>query len=232
MRLPCGEARPRRKDANGIKLETTTDDREDDARTRGDREAGAEAGEERGEEGSCGGRGSGRNRGSSRRRRRGDGAPRRAQRRRRTTRVLAFESARRVGGVAPRTRHADEPGVWIKIAKKGSGIPSVTHAEALDVALCYGWIDGQARSVDETWYVQKFTPAPGAQPVVEAQPREGRGADRGGPDAAGRAGRDRAREGGRALGRGVRRPGGGDRAGRPARRRSTRARPRQRSSRP
>jgi uncharacterized protein YdeI (YjbR/CyaY-like superfamily) len=55
-------------------------------------------------------------------------------------------------------QHAALPGVWLKIAKKGSGIPSVTHAEALDVALCYGWIDGQRRSVDETWFVQKYTP--------------------------------------------------------------------------
>jgi uncharacterized protein YdeI (YjbR/CyaY-like superfamily) len=48
--------------------------------------------------------------------------------------------------------------VWVRFAKKGSGIPSVTYAEALDAALCYGWIDGQSRSVDETWYLQKFTP--------------------------------------------------------------------------
>jgi uncharacterized protein YdeI (YjbR/CyaY-like superfamily) len=50
------------------------------------------------------------------------------------------------------------PGVWIKVAKKGSGIPSVTRDQALDVALCHGWIDGQARSLDETWYLQKYTP--------------------------------------------------------------------------
>jgi uncharacterized protein YdeI (YjbR/CyaY-like superfamily) len=50
------------------------------------------------------------------------------------------------------------PGVWIKLAKKGSGIASVTYAEALDVALCHGWIDGQTRSIDDTWYLQKFTP--------------------------------------------------------------------------
>ena len=49
-------------------------------------------------------------------------------------------------------------GVWIKIAKKASGIPTITHGEALDVALCYGWIDGQSKSLDDTWYLQKFTP--------------------------------------------------------------------------
>ncbi len=50
------------------------------------------------------------------------------------------------------------PGVWIKVAKKGAGIPSVTRDQALDVALCHGWIDGQARSLDETWYLQKYSP--------------------------------------------------------------------------
>src|SRR3954451_18205615 len=54
--------------------------------------------------------------------------------------------------------HADSDGVWIKIAKKGTSIPSVNRAEALDVALCFGWIDGQAKPIDETHYLQKFTP--------------------------------------------------------------------------
>jgi uncharacterized protein YdeI (YjbR/CyaY-like superfamily) len=53
--------------------------------------------------------------------------------------------------------HATSPGVWIKMTKKGSGIPSVTYAEALDAALCYGWIDGQSRGVDDTYYLQRFT---------------------------------------------------------------------------
>ncbi len=54
--------------------------------------------------------------------------------------------------------HADSPGVWLKIAKKASGIDTVTHAEALDVALCYGWIDGQRNSFDDAWFLQRFTP--------------------------------------------------------------------------
>lgn len=54
--------------------------------------------------------------------------------------------------------HATAPGVWIKLAKKGSGIASVTYMEAVDVALCYGWIDSQSRSLDERHYVQRFTP--------------------------------------------------------------------------
>lgn len=54
--------------------------------------------------------------------------------------------------------HNQLDGVWIKIAKKGSGIASVTHDEALDVALCYGWIDGQRNAADERFFLQKFTP--------------------------------------------------------------------------
>lgn len=50
------------------------------------------------------------------------------------------------------------PGVWLVMAKKGSGQTTVTYAEALDVALAYGWIDGQARRIDDATYVQKFTP--------------------------------------------------------------------------
>jgi uncharacterized protein YdeI (YjbR/CyaY-like superfamily) len=49
-------------------------------------------------------------------------------------------------------------GLWLKIAKKDSGIASVTYAEALDVALCHGWIDGQKRGFDEDYFLQRFTP--------------------------------------------------------------------------
>lgn len=54
--------------------------------------------------------------------------------------------------------HASSDGVWVKFAKKGSGVESVTYAEALDVALCYGWIDSQVARLDERFYLQKFTP--------------------------------------------------------------------------
>jgi uncharacterized protein YdeI (YjbR/CyaY-like superfamily) len=54
--------------------------------------------------------------------------------------------------------HPTTPEAWVKIAKKGSGIPSVTYDEAVEVALCYGWIDGQMRSLDNDFYVQRFTP--------------------------------------------------------------------------
>lgn len=55
-------------------------------------------------------------------------------------------------------RHATSRGLWLKIAKKGSGIETVTFAEALDVALCYGWIDSQRDGFDERFYLQRFTP--------------------------------------------------------------------------
>ena len=54
--------------------------------------------------------------------------------------------------------HTKANGVWIKMARKGSGVASVTHDEALDVALCYGWIDGQRKASDNTYFLQKFTP--------------------------------------------------------------------------
>jgi uncharacterized protein YdeI (YjbR/CyaY-like superfamily) len=54
--------------------------------------------------------------------------------------------------------HKKENGIWIKIAKANTGIATVSYMEAIDVALCYGWIDGLRRSADENYYVQKFTP--------------------------------------------------------------------------
>ena len=49
-------------------------------------------------------------------------------------------------------------GVWLKIAKKGSGVPSLTSDEAVDLGLCYGWISGQRKSYDEIYYLQKYVP--------------------------------------------------------------------------
>jgi uncharacterized protein YdeI (YjbR/CyaY-like superfamily) len=54
--------------------------------------------------------------------------------------------------------HGIETEIWIQIAKKASGIPTVTHDDALDVALCYGWIDGQRKSYNDAYFLQKFTP--------------------------------------------------------------------------
>lgn len=49
-------------------------------------------------------------------------------------------------------------GLWLKIAKKGTGKRSVTYAEALELALCFGWIDSQKRGFDEQYFLQRFTP--------------------------------------------------------------------------
>jgi len=55
--------------------------------------------------------------------------------------------------------HADQPGVWLVLAKKGTEKPtSLTYDQALEEALCHGWIDGQARRRDEATYRQRFTP--------------------------------------------------------------------------
>ncbi len=53
--------------------------------------------------------------------------------------------------------HAASGGLWIKFAKKNSGIESVTYAQALDVSLCHGWIDGQKASFDNDFWLQRFT---------------------------------------------------------------------------
>src|SRR5258706_3685560 len=55
-------------------------------------------------------------------------------------------------------QHDKSAGLWLKIAKKGSGISSVTYDQALEIALCYGWIDSQQGSFDEKYFLQKFTP--------------------------------------------------------------------------
>jgi uncharacterized protein YdeI (YjbR/CyaY-like superfamily) len=54
--------------------------------------------------------------------------------------------------------HASSAGVWLKIAKKDSGLASITYAEALEAALCQGWIDGQKNAMDAQYFLQKFTP--------------------------------------------------------------------------
>lgn len=54
--------------------------------------------------------------------------------------------------------HASQAGLWLRIAKAASPLQSVTYAEALDIALCFGWIDGQKRSHDADSFLQKFTP--------------------------------------------------------------------------
>jgi uncharacterized protein YdeI (YjbR/CyaY-like superfamily) len=73
------------------------------------------------------------------------------------TPVLHFPDARRWRAWLARNHRTPE-GVWLKLAKKGSPVPSVSYAEALDEALCFGWIDGQKKSHDPNAFLQKFTP--------------------------------------------------------------------------
>ena len=53
--------------------------------------------------------------------------------------------------------HTKHSGLWLRLAKKDSGLKSVTYFEALDVALCYGWIDSQKKSYDDVSWIQRFT---------------------------------------------------------------------------
>lgn len=71
--------------------------------------------------------------------------------------TLPFESKKKFAEWLAKN-HDKSAGLWLKIAKKAAGISTVTYAEALDVALCYGWIDGQKGSFDEQYFLQKFTP--------------------------------------------------------------------------
>ncbi len=54
--------------------------------------------------------------------------------------------------------HALSPGIWLKLRKKAPGTVALDYAQALDVALCYGWIDGQKAKFDDQWWLQRFTP--------------------------------------------------------------------------
>ena len=53
--------------------------------------------------------------------------------------------------------HATAPGVWLQIAKTASGVASVTNDEAVDVGLCWGWISGHRKALDDTWFLQRYT---------------------------------------------------------------------------
>jgi uncharacterized protein YdeI (YjbR/CyaY-like superfamily) len=54
--------------------------------------------------------------------------------------------------------HVQSPGIWIQIAKRGAPSPSVTYAQALEIALCFGWIDGRKEALDDHFWLQMFTP--------------------------------------------------------------------------
>ncbi|MFJ3308075.1 YdeI family protein [Streptomyces sp. NPDC086549] len=74
-----------------------------------------------------------------------------------TPHPLAFETAAHLDAWLT-GRPAPHLGLWVKVAKKGSGLPSVTAAEVNDVALCHGWITGQRKGLDASYYLQRITP--------------------------------------------------------------------------
>lgn len=71
--------------------------------------------------------------------------------------ILAFADADAFEAWLAR-HHGRQEGIWIKMAKKGSGVASITSDEAVDVGLCYGWISSLRRALDETFFLQKYTP--------------------------------------------------------------------------
>jgi len=71
--------------------------------------------------------------------------------------ILSFPSSRDFRTWLAKN-HRQSGGIWLRICKKGSGAATVTYAEALDQALCFGWIDGQKKPYDEQSWLQKFTP--------------------------------------------------------------------------
>src|SRR5512141_2029081 len=72
-------------------------------------------------------------------------------------RPLSFRSSKELRAWMAK-EHTRAPGLLVRIYKKDSGVPSVTYAEALDQALCFGWIDGQKLPFDTNSWVQKFSP--------------------------------------------------------------------------
>jgi uncharacterized protein YdeI (YjbR/CyaY-like superfamily) len=71
--------------------------------------------------------------------------------------VIAFRDAAEFEAwLAEHVEHS--AGVWLKIAKKGSGVASLTDDEAVDIGLCYGWISGQRKAFDQVYYLQKYVP--------------------------------------------------------------------------
>ena len=101
--------------------------------------------------------------------------------------------------------HASSPGVWLKIAKKGTGVATVTMPEVIETALCWGWIDGLRHRHDDVYFRQRMTPRKRGSRWSQHQPRQGRGAHRGRTHAAGRAPGGRRGASRRAVGRRLRR---------------------------
>src|SRR3954470_6160261 len=73
------------------------------------------------------------------------------------SRIKAFRSEAAFESWLRRNRNR-EPEIWLKIYKKASGVPTITLAQALDVALCWGWIDGIRKGLDDEAFLQRYTP--------------------------------------------------------------------------
>ncbi len=71
--------------------------------------------------------------------------------------IVAFASARAWAAWLA-ANHASSRGLWLELAKKGAGVASVTYAEAVEAALAWGWIDGQKGRLDDSAWLQRFTP--------------------------------------------------------------------------
>jgi uncharacterized protein YdeI (YjbR/CyaY-like superfamily) len=77
--------------------------------------------------------------------------------------VLAFAGASELEQWLE-NEHQSSGGLWLAIAKKDTGVSSITYAQAVELALCFGWIDGQRRALDETYFLQRFTPRKARSP--------------------------------------------------------------------
>ncbi len=117
--------------------------------------------------------------------------------------VRAFESS--AAFEAWLAKHHDrEREIFLRIYKKGSGTPTVTNEEAIDAALCWGWIDAIRKAYDEPSFSAALHAARSQEPLVGHQPRSSRAADTRGPHDAARPTPRRLRESRRSLGRRVR----------------------------
>lgn len=71
--------------------------------------------------------------------------------------ILPFESQQKFADWLSKN-HDRSDGLWLKLAKKGTDVPSITYKEAVETALCYGWIDSQKKGFDQSFWLQRFTP--------------------------------------------------------------------------
>ncbi|MGC1550900.1 MAG: YdeI/OmpD-associated family protein [Rhodanobacter sp.] len=75
-----------------------------------------------------------------------------------TNESMLFFETKAVWAVWLAKNHRESKGIWLRLAKKAAATPSVTYAEAVEIALCYGWVDGQKKPDNEQFWLQRFTP--------------------------------------------------------------------------